>query len=818
MVASEAGPRPRGVPPPPRRTPPPRPRTAARPPRRSPTGPCPARGTPGSHPWPLAPPPSRASISRACRAAARPAGSPRPTSSRPPRTAPRLRPAQPAGAQLLKGGAAALARYMDESRSIPTATSFRTLTVTVLDARRKELKASGRKVSFTHLIAYAIARAADDLPVMTHHFAEVDGKPHRVDDGQVNLGLAVDVEKKDGSRTLMVPVIRDAARLPFSEFLDAYDALVEKARTNTLGADDLVGGNVTLTNPGGLGTIASVPRLMNGQGTIVATGSIAYPVGLGDIGAMIGAEKVMTMTSTYDHRIIQGAESGRFLARVEDYLQGENGFYEGVFASLGVELGPQRRRRPPPAAAAAAAREAARRRAEDGHSREELMEAVQAATSLLKAFRTNGHLAARLDPLGTEPEGDPALDPEPLGPDPRADGDDPVAHPAHVRPRRDAGRRAAAPARDLLRHHRLRDRAHHLAPPARVAARAHRVRRLPRPADHRRAARAAAASRPRRRVRALHAQGVPRPEAVLDRGRGHDRPDARRADPARRRPRRPRGRHRHGPPRPAQRARPQPRPALRHDLRRVRGRLHAGGRHHDSAGRNRRREVPPRRRGLLPAGRRRVDPREPGVQPEPPGVRLAGGRRRHPGRADHAPGPARPPGHQRRGADHHPRRRRLPRPGRGGRDAQPAGARRLQGRRQRPPDHQQPGRLHHRSRRLALDALGVGPGQGLRRADHPRQRRRRRSLRERRSPGLRIPRGVRPRRAGRPHRLPPLRPQRGRRAGVHPAGDVREDQDQEACRRALGREADRRRRRHQGGGRPSGAAGLGQPDQPAPAA
>src|SRR5277367_5422785 len=262
--------------------------------------------------------------------------------------------AKPAGAQQLKGGAAALARYMDESRSIPTATSFRTLTVTVLDVRRKELKASGRKVSFTHLIAYAIARAADDLPTMAHHFLDVDGKPHRVDDGQVNLGLAVDVEKKDGSRTLMVPVIRDAARQSFSDFLDAYDALVEKARTNTLGANDLVGGNVTLTNPGGIGTIASVPRLMNGQGTIIATGSIAYPVGLGNISAMIGAEKVMTMTSTYDHRIIQGAESGRFLARIESYLQGEDGFYEGVFASLGVELGPQPAP-PAPAAAAAAA-------------------------------------------------------------------------------------------------------------------------------------------------------------------------------------------------------------------------------------------------------------------------------------------------------------------------------------------------------------------------------------------------------------------------------------------------------------------------------
>src|SRR5258707_1564694 len=159
----------------------------------------------------------------------------------------------------------------------------------MLDGRRQQLKAGSRKVSFTHLIAYAIAKAAEQMPVMANHFEEVDGKPHRVRDGQVNLGLAVDVEKKDGSRTLMVPVIRDAGRMPFDRFIEAYDGLVEKARTNTLTADDLVGGNLTLTNPGGIGTVASVPRLMTGQGTIVATGSIAYPPGLRDIGHMIGA-------------------------------------------------------------------------------------------------------------------------------------------------------------------------------------------------------------------------------------------------------------------------------------------------------------------------------------------------------------------------------------------------------------------------------------------------------------------------------------------------------------------------------------------------
>jgi 2-oxoglutarate decarboxylase len=334
---------------------------------------------------------------------------------------PELRNTKLAGATLLKGASAMLARYMDESRLIPTATSFRTIAVTALDSRRKELKEAGHRVSFTHLIAHAIARAAtEQMPVMAHHFAELDGKPHMLDDGQVNLGIAVDVEKKGGGRTLMVPVIRDAGRLTFPQFLAAFNDLIARARENKLTADDLQGANVSLTNPGGIGTIASVPRLMTGQGTIVATGAIGYPPGLGSIGATIGAEKVMTMTSTYDHRIIQGAESGQFLQVVEAYLQGEHGFYEQVFADLGTQL----RNTAPAALAAPAASETAAATpataaapaapAVSGEPDLELLQAVQAAMSLIKAHRTHGHLAARLDPLGSEPEGDPALDPEPL--------------------------------------------------------------------------------------------------------------------------------------------------------------------------------------------------------------------------------------------------------------------------------------------------------------------------------------------------------------------------------------------------------------------
>jgi 2-oxoglutarate decarboxylase len=327
-------------------------------------------------------------------------------------------PASEPSSKPMRGGAAMLVRYMEESRAIPTATSFRTLTVTSLDARRRELKAASRKVSFTHLIAYAIVRAAQDMPVMTNHFEEIDGKPHRVIDGGVNLGLAVDVQKKDGSRTLMVPVITNAGGMSFEEFLAAYDALVEKARTNTLTADDLVGANVTLTNPGGLGTVASVPRLMPGQGTIVATGSIGYPVGLGNVGEVLGAEKVMTMTSTYDHRVIQGAESGRFLEQIEEHLQGEHSFYEDVFASLSVELGPEpaaptpklSAAPSPPVAAAAVSPGAA-----PYTGGEEVLQAVQGASTFVSRVRSHGHLAAHLDPLGSEPEGDPGLDPEALG-------------------------------------------------------------------------------------------------------------------------------------------------------------------------------------------------------------------------------------------------------------------------------------------------------------------------------------------------------------------------------------------------------------------
>src|SRR4051794_33218791 len=331
-------------------------------------------------------------------------------------TAPAPAPA-PAEAEVqpIRGPDAALVKYMEASREIPTATSFRTLSVATLDGRRRQLndalKAAQRemKVSFTHLIGYAIAQAWKDHPTMGHAFRQDNGKPQRVVPSHVNLGLAVDVRRKDGSRTLIVPVIKQADALDFASFREVYEQLIAKTRDGSLSPDDMQGATMTLTNPGGIGTVASVPRLMPGPGSIIATGAISYPPGLTSVDsarlAELGVSKVMTMTSTYDHRVIQGAESGAFLRTVEGLLQGDNGFFESVFESLGLGTPGE----PPVAAAAPTAAPSAEAPSI------EMLAHVQAATSLIKAHRMHGHLAAHLDPLGSEPIGDPALEPSTVG-------------------------------------------------------------------------------------------------------------------------------------------------------------------------------------------------------------------------------------------------------------------------------------------------------------------------------------------------------------------------------------------------------------------
>jgi multifunctional 2-oxoglutarate metabolism enzyme len=329
----------------------------------------------------------------------------------------------PAGKEKqLRGPAAMLAKAMDESRAVPTATSFRTIAVDTLDAKRKAinsvLKDRGLKVSFTHLIAWAIVQAAKEFPVMVRIFEQHDGKPFAIDGSPINLGIAVDVEKKDGSHSLMVPAIKGSGDLDFSGFHSSYEDLIARTRENKLSADDFQGTNISLTNPGGIGTMASVPRLLSGQSAIIATGSIAYPSewlhASPERLKQLGVSKVMTLTSTYDHRVIQGAESGAFLRRIEQLLQGEDGFYESVATDLGFEPAIVSNAHPasasaPPLGTAAPSAEPT---TAPGEIDEELLQGVQAATSLLKAYRTHGHLAAQLDPLGSEPKGDPALQPE----------------------------------------------------------------------------------------------------------------------------------------------------------------------------------------------------------------------------------------------------------------------------------------------------------------------------------------------------------------------------------------------------------------------
>ncbi|HET7121331.1 MAG TPA: multifunctional oxoglutarate decarboxylase/oxoglutarate dehydrogenase thiamine pyrophosphate-binding subunit/dihydrolipoyllysine-residue succinyltransferase subunit [Solirubrobacterales bacterium] len=322
----------------------------------------------------------------------------------------------------LRGPAAMLAKAMDESRAVPTATSIRTIAVDTLDAKRKAinavLKERGLKVSFTHLVAWAIVQATKEHPVMVRTYAERDGKSFAVEGSPINLGIAVDVEKKDGSHSLMVPAIKDSGALDFAGFHSRYEDLIAKTRENKLTADDFKGTNISLTNPGGIGTMASVPRLLSGQSAIIATGSIAYPPEWNHASPerlkQLGVSKVMTLTSTYDHRVIQGAESGAFLRRVEQLLQGEDSFYEAVATDLGFEPAAVTNAHPASASAPplSAAAPSAEPRTVPGEIDEELLQAVQAATSLLKGYRTHGHLAARLDPLGSEPKGDPALQPE----------------------------------------------------------------------------------------------------------------------------------------------------------------------------------------------------------------------------------------------------------------------------------------------------------------------------------------------------------------------------------------------------------------------
>ncbi|MGH9091384.1 MAG: multifunctional oxoglutarate decarboxylase/oxoglutarate dehydrogenase thiamine pyrophosphate-binding subunit/dihydrolipoyllysine-residue succinyltransferase subunit, partial [Acidimicrobiales bacterium] len=312
----------------------------------------------------------------------------------------------------LRGAAARIVANMEASLGVPTATSVRTVPAKLLEVNRQILnnqlaRTTGAKVSFTHLIGYAVVRALGVVPALNASYAPpVEGGrgPGVVRHAHVGLGLAVDLERPDGSRTLMVPCIRDADTLDFRSFVVAYEDLVRKVHAGRAAPDDFAGTTVTLTNPGTLGTVQSVPRLMPGQGAIVGVGALGYPPGYEAtdprVLAELGIGKVVTLTSTYDHRVIQGAESGLFLAHVAECLMGGHRFYDDVFKAMGVPY--------------EAVRWQADSRAEDGpagdgHGRLVKQVHVQA---LINMYRVRGHLIAHLDPLDAEPPHiHPELDP-----------------------------------------------------------------------------------------------------------------------------------------------------------------------------------------------------------------------------------------------------------------------------------------------------------------------------------------------------------------------------------------------------------------------
>ncbi len=300
----------------------------------------------------------------------------------------------------LRGAAARIVANMNASLSVPTATSVRTVSARLLEINRTALnetlaRSSGAKVSFTHFIAFAILKGIAHIPAMNASFVEavdMKGTPGVRRREHVGLGLAVDVEKSDGTRNLLVPVIRDADTLDFRAFLMAYEDIVRKVHGATFGADDFVGATVSLTNPGTLGTVQSVPRLMPGQGAIFGVGALGWPAGFEATDpralADMGVGKVLTLTSTYDHRIIQGAESGLFLKYVAECLTGGHDFYDEIFASLGVPYEPARWAKDVNPAAN-----------EGDHER--ILKQIR-VQELINMYRVRGHLHAHLDPLHSE--------------------------------------------------------------------------------------------------------------------------------------------------------------------------------------------------------------------------------------------------------------------------------------------------------------------------------------------------------------------------------------------------------------------------------
>ena len=309
----------------------------------------------------------------------------------------------------LRGAAARIAENMAISATIPLATSQRIVPVKVVDENRRLINhhralLGKSKVSYTHLIGWAIVKSVQANPSLNHAFASNGaGELFRVVKKEINFGLAIDVAGKNGARSLLVPNIRNAGAMSFAQYMAAFDDLVARARAAKLGVQDFQGTTISLTNPGTVGTMASMPRLVSGQGSIVAVGAMDYPAEYRGVApekiASLGISKVMSVTCTYDHRIIQGAESGMFLGTMQSLLDGEQNFYTEIFEGLHV----------PYAAVKWVQDNAPATLALPDPSVEVVKDA--AVIHLVNAFRVRGHLMADLDPLGEEPAWNAELDP-----------------------------------------------------------------------------------------------------------------------------------------------------------------------------------------------------------------------------------------------------------------------------------------------------------------------------------------------------------------------------------------------------------------------
>ncbi|KTS69995.1 alpha-ketoglutarate decarboxylase [Microbacterium testaceum] len=291
---------------------------------------------------------------------------------------------------VLKGMPKALASNMDDSLTVPTATSVRTIPAKLMIDNRIVInnhmsRTRGGKVSFTHLIGWALIQALKEFPSQNVYYAEIDGKPSVVAPAHINLGIAIDMPKPDGSRALLVPSIKRADTLTFGEFLASYEDLVRRARNNKLTPADFQGTTISLTNPGGIGTVHSVPRLMRGQGAIIGAGALDYPAEFQGASEKTLNEfaigKTITLTSTYDHRVIQGAGSGEFLKKVHELLIGQRGFYDDIFAALRIPYAP------------------IHWAADINVDISERIDKSARVQELINSYRVRGHLMADIDPL-----------------------------------------------------------------------------------------------------------------------------------------------------------------------------------------------------------------------------------------------------------------------------------------------------------------------------------------------------------------------------------------------------------------------------------